>query len=65
MIKIITLNEDDILFDEKAAGEALIGVFDLSKVCQGMGLPMLTRKVLCTFLYISSTRNSMARLNGR
>ena len=41
------------------------GVLDLSKVCQGMGLPIDTRKVLSTFLYISSTRNSIATLNLR
>ena len=36
------------------------GVFDLSKVCQGMGFPIFTVKVLPVFLYISSTRYSMA-----
>ena len=42
-----------------------IGLLLLSNVCQGIGFPIVTRKVLCTFLYISSTRKSIAKLNGK
>ena len=39
------------------------GVFDLSKVCQGIGFPKVTVKVLWRFLNISSARYSIAILN--
>ena len=35
----------------------------LSKVCHGIGLPIVTSNVLPLFLNISSARNSMAKLN--
>lgn len=39
------------------------GVLDLSNVCHGIGFPIAMRNDLCTFLYISSTRKSIAMLN--
>ena len=38
------------------------GVFDLLKVCQGIGFPIVTLKVLCRFLNISSAKYSIAIL---
>ena len=49
MIKIITLNEDDILFDEKAAGEALDKAARRNRPVRFTGLCPIGRDILFVF----------------
>ena len=49
MIKIISLNEDDILFDEKAAGEALNKAARRNRPVRFTGLCPIGRDILFVF----------------